>query len=73
MQHQDLVAIGYISDSVDDSKDQTFNKAMLRNVQTAYTSDNHTETSVVLMKSLENCAYSRLVYAWINRSSPDLF
>ena len=65
MQHQGLVAIGYISDSIDDSKDQTFNKAMLRNVQTAYTNDNHTETSVVLMKSLEKCAYIRLVYAWI--------
>ena len=51
LQHQDLMAIGYISDSFDDSKNQTFNKAMLRNVQTAYTNESHTETSVVLIKS----------------------
>lgn len=36
--------------SFDDSKNQAFNKAMIRNVQTAYANENHVETSVVLIK-----------------------
>ena len=71
-----LLIIVHISDSFDDSKNQDFNKSMIRNVQTAYANENHAETSVVLIKSSGKYLCLAILFMDIlvfNRSSPDLF
>ena len=59
-----LLIIVNISDSFDDSKNQDFNKSMIRNVQTAYANENHAETSVVLIKLGKIFVLSYIVYGY---------